>query len=829
VNIAHHPDIKQHHSPTEPELDFEQELKLEEQSRNALYESVNILTYKGVKGDAMLLELLKVNLQLPRPVPLQELPIIADYNYSEENFLEDYTRVANMLEEAARPPEPTPIPTKIDIDRIIASADLQTLYAHVDELVAIRARSPIEWSLKKEQIKKAFGKGINLNDLERVVAGEQRKQEQQVSEDEPDVADIARDWAYTQREEWAYDMRAKVWRHWNGLFWEELEPKCPELNNQAVDALHAAGKDINTQSGMDTFLRCAADARAMIFPESQGRLVNFANGTLDTTTSLMLPHRREDYLTYCLPYNYVPGQHQRISDFLEQAVPDVYSRHAYMAHLGLALMRDTKLHNVVIMLGRPRSGKSTLLALANLVCGAAGHEAFSFADHHIFSRELEGKRSRYAWRDRRLVGVDEVPTEALREEEIFKQMSAHSGVGMRGMNKDDHKDNRWKPKLLLAANDRPRYADVTGAVRQRAIFIECPNHRPVGQRDLDLIDGLGEELGAFAASCIFMAQAVLERGYYPMSNQMKMTLESIDREGSYLKSFLAQQMIVDLDGSTVTDFAYQMYRSFCQDNHVRDQYQLTKEVFSRHITSMGIGVVAKKVLSSDGKYVRGLVGIRMRQEQDGWETEDEELRKYQFDEPLIDGVLTVVDGKMTVQKIAVSEVEQPVEPSEQEPLTAVTDKSENEISIETTLVEAQPPEATTSGSSIELVIVPDLPSMPSDEPIEQPVEPVQTADGYIEPVGLGVCGVKDCGQEVPVWDVEQAEKYGCWCSDHNDRAGLLLYGEALGYPHLQHTIYSAITAGEDHWKRFVTFPGAPVEHCLQYAEDLLRGQDCETA
>jgi hypothetical protein len=58
-----------------------------------------------------------------------------------------------------------------------------------------------------------------------------------------------------------------------------------------------------------------------------------------------------------------------------------------------------------------------------------------------------------------MVCADEIPAEALRDEELFKTMSAHGGVEMRGMHKDEDTANRWRPKLILAANDGPRYKD----------------------------------------------------------------------------------------------------------------------------------------------------------------------------------------------------------------------------------------------------------------------------------------------------------------------------------------------------------------------------------
>jgi phage/plasmid-associated DNA primase len=231
--------------------------------------------------------------------------------------------------------------------------------------------------------------------------------------------------------------------------------------------------------------RIAAAECTLIFTEGQGK-INFENGTLDLETMTMLPFKREDYLTYCLPYCYAPGTHPLINAFLKETIPDVHTRQAYMAHIGLALMQDSSLHFVLLLLGPTRAGKSTLLAIANAACGTSPldnyAEDFSFAGPSLFSREFEGKRSRSRWVHRRMVCADEIPAEALRDEEFFKTMSAHGGVEMRGMHKDEDTANRWRPKMILAANDRPRCKDVAGAVKERCIFVSCPNHRLRGER-----------------------------------------------------------------------------------------------------------------------------------------------------------------------------------------------------------------------------------------------------------------------------------------------------------------------------------------------------------
>ena len=83
---------------------------------------------------------------------------------------------------------------------------------------------------KKSEIKAAFGKAINLNDLERAVCEERRKREQELRSEKLDVADVTRHWAREHRNDWAYDGRAKLWQHWNRCYWEALEHRSAALD-----------------------------------------------------------------------------------------------------------------------------------------------------------------------------------------------------------------------------------------------------------------------------------------------------------------------------------------------------------------------------------------------------------------------------------------------------------------------------------------------------------------------------------------------------------------------------------------------------------------------
>jgi phage/plasmid-associated DNA primase len=245
-----------------------------------------------------------------------------------------------------------------------------------------------------------------------------------------------------------------------------------------------------------------------------------------------------------------------------------------MAHGGLALLRATGIHQFIGLIGTTRAGKSTVLRLQNALCGAKwdvtpeGDDTSAFAGPSIFSREVEGKRARFIWANSLLVAIDELPQEALRDEENLKGMTAHGGVEMRGIGKDEKKKNQWRPKLIFTSNDQPSLKDNSGAIKERAVFSEISKAKPKEKRDSKLFDKLVPELGAFAASCIDLALQVLVpgRNWYPQSRQMKALLDRITHDSNPLKHFIRDECKLGPDCKVPTATLYERYKTFCEDN-----------------------------------------------------------------------------------------------------------------------------------------------------------------------------------------------------------------------------------------------------------------------
>ncbi len=429
-----------------------------------------------------------------------------------------------------------------------------------------------------------------------------------------DLLTAAEYWAAEYGGDWGYSLTTGQWHHWEGTHWQPLAAYHPYLDEQATTVLRALGMKITSMSRVDGVIRFARRACLRTFPSPTG-LVNFANGTLEAAARpdpVLRPPDRADGLTYCLPYEWAPGPHPQIDRFLTETIPDSTARTAYLSHLGLALLGDTHLHYMVLLLGPTRSGKTTLLHLGNVLCG---QPAAGFAGAELFDRQSEGLRSRVVWNTKRLVAIDELPVEALRNEELVKQMTAHSGVAMRGLHQAEQTENQWRPKLLLCTNEAPRYSDRSGALSERLIPIRCPHTRPPARRNKYLLQRLLPELPALAATCLQLALPLLRDPYatYPISATMRQDLNEIEQDGDTLKSFVAEECVREVGAWVPSADLYAAYRQYCFDNGnaVLSQKKLAGSLKAR----WGINATGPTRYTDSGGHThvaRGLEGIRLR-------------------------------------------------------------------------------------------------------------------------------------------------------------------------------------------------------------------------
>ncbi len=465
-----------------------------------------------------------------------------------------------------------------------------------------------------------------------------------------------------------YDEPSDAWLRWTGTHWQDTGTTKTELDRMATVAMRSLGLAITGASKLDGTLRLAKVKMKQDIIERKG-LINFGNGTLDVAAGELREHRPEDGMRYCLFYDYRPGAHPIIDSYLDGSIPDPLARECVRSHIGLALLRDNALHYALIVQGVPRSGKSILLALIKTICGAATRdEAYSFAGDSLFSKETEGKRARFQWNKGLVVCLDEAGTDALRDEDAFKSMSAHSGVEARGINKDESDATTWKPKLVIATNNTPRFKDASGAMAERILPIIMPRHRIEGERDAALLGKMREEAPAFVATCIAAAQATLARGYYRKSRGMSNVLANWASVGNGLRAFVKEHCILEASAKITIAALFNAYKERCSE---ADQKSLQRENMVAELRDGGMGITRKK-MRFGGVVEWGLKGIRLITEAErGEQDEDDDLDVEDYRpadlteaEILIEAQALVDTGKLTeARRLVLSSVHNQVDRS----------------------------------------------------------------------------------------------------------------------------------------------------------------------
>lgn len=423
-----------------------------------------------------------------------------------------------------------------------------------------------------------------------------------VKEHKLDDLDFAKEFTDTYPQ-FKYDSINNYWREWVNTHWKEFY-NVLDIKKAIVEIV----KDLSPNTyvsakKVDSIYKLAQIEARQIFKQDNN-LINFQNGTLHLKDDKFYEHSKNDLLCNYLPYSYNPSgaTPYKIANFLQETFTDKETMRAFIAHAGLALMKDTSLHRALVIIGATRSGKTTAIALLNLIAGLSIEDAFSFASVSLFDRGPEGKRARAIWNNKPIVCVDELPVEAFRSEETLKCMVAHSGIEMRDLFKSEQVNNRWLPKLAFTTNDKPTIKDFSGAIAQRLLILEAPNKKTDGKQNRKLLDEFLPELGLFAYHCLEFAKQALASGDYPTSAKMTKDLEEISLLSNPIKHFLKDYCIENKDSWLSIDNIYKEYKRFIE----KEGYSKaeTKPWFSRKLSDMGHKL--EKRLD-----IRGVLGLEL--------------------------------------------------------------------------------------------------------------------------------------------------------------------------------------------------------------------------
>lgn len=307
--------------------------------------------------------------------------------------------------------------------------------------------------------------------------------------------------------------------------------------------------------------------------DRKDRVVPLRNGLFDLDYGTFTEgHNPLFFNTYCLPFSYDPSATcARFDRMLMEIWPDdPGSRRRFVQYLGLILSGQTNVQKMLLMIGRPRSGKSVLAWLMEQLVSS---EAMAPLTPRVLAErfgvsQMVGKKlgifhdARDGGR-----GKDMVPTllNLIGEDSVAAEFK--------------HAKTPWVGKLdirfVYVSNVPPALPDNTGAVKDRLLGLWFDHTIPEGLRDRHLKDKLAAELpGIFNRAIDAWRMCEKNGGRFADAPSADHLIDMVSAKGSPLRQWIDEEC--ELRGSldftawdytwTSTEALYGSWRQWCDAN-----------------------------------------------------------------------------------------------------------------------------------------------------------------------------------------------------------------------------------------------------------------------
>ncbi len=200
-------------------------------------------------------------------------------------------------------------------------------------------------------------------------------------------------------------------------------------------------------------------------------LLNTQTATVDLRNGEARPHRREDLLTMQTATPFEAGARaERFGRFLEEVFPqDPILREFIMRALGYSLTGSTREEKFLILHGRGRNGKGTLIGTFQAGMG----DYAAAADFSTFTRRADDGQAREdlaALRGKRLVVANEGREGGRLNETVIKTMTGGDRIRARHLYENSAE---YQPafKLWLASNFKPEIDGGDPAIWARVLLV----------------------------------------------------------------------------------------------------------------------------------------------------------------------------------------------------------------------------------------------------------------------------------------------------------------------------------------------------------------------
>lgn len=359
------------------------------------------------------------------------------------------------------------------------------------------------------------------------------------------------------------DLKAKLWK-WLSRCWFFKKGKLagfqPSRNivSGVMDALKAVANQSSTL-GSPSWLN-----------NGPSQIIAFDNGLLDVDGLLssgkteILPHTPQWFSPNCLPHQFDPkAECPNWLSFLHEVFDgDVERITALQQWFGYNLISDNRHHKMALLIGPPRSGKGTTLAVLSAMLGK----------HNISNSSLAALGGRFGLEP--LVGrlaalIDEGHLGKFSDTSlILERLKAISGGSEQTVDRKGVaalSSVSLKVRFTIAVNELPRLSDSSAAMRSRLLVIPFFNTYE-GREDVGLVERLLAEVPGITNWALSGLKTLKANGRFNNPTAGEKILRDFVYLSSPVKAFLDECCEVD-NGASVSRREIQLAWSvWCDEN-----------------------------------------------------------------------------------------------------------------------------------------------------------------------------------------------------------------------------------------------------------------------
>ena len=324
-------------------------------------------------------------------------------------------------------------------------------------------------------------------------------------------------------------------------------------------------------------------------------LLTCQNGTVDLKTGELDPHRRNDFITRCIPVDYDPAATCSIwLAFLDWIFAGNTELIRFLQRAsGYALTGDISEQCIFILYGSGQNGKSTFIVALQTLLGAYAQQA---APDLLLAHQHDRHPTELAeLRGARLVTSVETGESRRLNENLVKQMSGGDRMRGRFMRRDFFEFDPTH-KVFLATNHKPVIRGTDFAIWRRIRLIPFTVTIPPEERDPHLSEKLKAELPGILAWCVRGCLAWQREGLQPPREVTEAT-DAYRQQMDLLAVFFDECCVIDRCAIVAKGALYKAYQEWCEQTgeNAETQRKFSERLQERGLTEDRQGIARTRV------------------------------------------------------------------------------------------------------------------------------------------------------------------------------------------------------------------------------------------